>query len=428
MANTQSGSLTLNNCTVFGNQLVDHIAVPLTNYAGIENDSGTVTLNNSIVCSNLWNGTNSNVAPPAGGNNLVDANPMLMSLGDHGGPTLTMPPLPGSPAIDTGADSITNLLAVDQPILPRLAGPHVDIGAVEAEGAITLSAVASNSAAVLSGMVYTNSLPASYYFAYGLTTNYTAYTATSSVTGQFVGGSTLALVPLTTYHFQLVATSDSLGTSSGGDRTFTTPASSQLPTVSNFSYQVVGTNPVTGATTIQFSAYVDSHGSGAIVNFVYGLTSAYGVVSDPVNLPSSISASNITAAVSGFVPVNTYHWSVMTTNAFGIAIAADQNFFLPSSGIPGDLNGDGIVSQSEFDAVYTNYAKTSPWRYMTNVAGLGGTNVTFALSNSDIGSYTVQYSTNLTDWTTLGPAIPRFLFVDTNAPASPQRYYRLVFP
>jgi hypothetical protein len=65
---------------------------------------------------------------------------------------------------------------------------------------------------------------------------------------------------------------------------------------------------------------------------------------------------------------------------------------------------------------------------MTNVAGLGGTNVTFALSNAPAGSFSVEYSTNLVNWFCLGPATPRYLFTDTNAPALPQRHYRLRWP
>ena len=86
------------------------------------------------------------------------------------------------------------------------------------------------------------------------------------------------------------------------------------------------------------------------------------------------------------------------------------------------------MSQTELDAVYGNYLQTSPFLQMTNVAGLGGTNVTFALSNSLNGAYGVEYSTNLTNWTLLGPARPRYLFTDTNAPANPQRSYRLRWP
>jgi hypothetical protein len=47
-----------------------------------------------------------------------------------------MAPLPGSPAIDAGDDSVLQpplSLTTDQRGLPRLSGPHVDIGAVEVQ-------------------------------------------------------------------------------------------------------------------------------------------------------------------------------------------------------------------------------------------------------------------------------------------------------
>lgn len=95
---------------------------------------------------------------------------------------------------------------------------------------------------------------------------------------------------------------------------------------------------------------------------------------------------------------------------------------------PGDLNGDGIVDQSELNAVLAHYWPSSPWLLLTNMAGLGGGNVIFALSNSTAGAFSIEYSTNLVDWEYLGPATPRYEFNDTNAPALPQRYYRLRWP
>ena len=60
------------------------------------------------------------------------ADPVLAPLGNYGGPTLTMPPQFGSPAIDaSGAVSAST----DQRGLPRLVGAAADIGAVELQAA-----------------------------------------------------------------------------------------------------------------------------------------------------------------------------------------------------------------------------------------------------------------------------------------------------
>jgi hypothetical protein len=86
------------------------------------------------------------------------------------------------------------------------------------------------------------------------------------------------------------------------------------------------------------------------------------------------------------------------------------------------------VDGNELNQVLTNYWPYSPWLYLTNVAGLGGTNVSFSLSNSIAGAFSVEYTTDFSNWYYLGAATPRYLFTDTNAPAVPQRYYRLRWP
>lgn len=59
---------------------------------------------------------------------LVVPDPMLTSLGDHGGPTLTRRPLAGSLVIDAGSISPHSK---DQRSFPRPIGHRADIGAVE---------------------------------------------------------------------------------------------------------------------------------------------------------------------------------------------------------------------------------------------------------------------------------------------------------
>jgi hypothetical protein len=134
-------------------------------------------------------------------------------------------------------------------------------------------------------------------------------------------------------------------------------------------------------------------------------------------------------------PGRPIYWSVQAVDtAFaGSPFAPEKSFALsvtpPSgTGAPGDTNGDGVVSDAELNTVLSNYFPNSPFLQMTNVAGLGGTNVTFALTNSLAGAFSVEYTTNLLDWLFLGPATPRYEFTDTNAPAEPQRYYRLRWP
>ena len=163
-AGTYAGTLTLNQCTLSGNigNGIDNFGALTLNQCtlsgnsagtggGIYNwDTTTLTLKNTIV------GGNSGSAFPAGadiyggiltyaGSNLVQSvydfgstgpapltnAPDLAPLGNYGGPTQTMPPLPGSPAIDAGSNDATNNFATDQRGLPRFVGPQVDIGAVE---------------------------------------------------------------------------------------------------------------------------------------------------------------------------------------------------------------------------------------------------------------------------------------------------------
>lgn len=179
-------------------------------------------------------------------------------------------------------------------------------------------------------------------------------------------------------------------------------------------------------TVLPVGADVNPFGFVTTVFLQYGPTDQYGFATPPMTIGASASAIPVSLAMS--VPFGvTYHYRLVAQNTVGTAYGADH-LAQGKAVTPGDTNGDGIVSQSELDAVYANYVTNSPWLSMTNVAGLGGTNVTFALEGSPLGAYTVEYSTNLTDWLPLGPAMPRYGFTDTNAPALPQRHYRLRYP
>jgi len=114
-------------------------------------DPGVVTLNNTIVADNTAAGMPADVAgqhPLLGSHNIVVAanadvipadtlrtDPRLGPLLHNGGPTLTMAPGTGSPAIDAGLIAQPQLEATDQRagLFRRMFGPAPDIGSIEVQ-------------------------------------------------------------------------------------------------------------------------------------------------------------------------------------------------------------------------------------------------------------------------------------------------------
>ena len=118
--------VSLNNCTLVGNT-----ASPSgPNGGAIFNAAPTaIALTNSIITQNFP----PNVGSLIGANNIASGNPQLAAFALYGGTTRTMPPLPGSSAVDAGANSVTNFLATDQRGYRRRSGAYVDVGAVEVQ-------------------------------------------------------------------------------------------------------------------------------------------------------------------------------------------------------------------------------------------------------------------------------------------------------
>lgn len=143
-------TLTLHSVTIAGNAApsganvgLDHLGGYDSYFASVPN--AAVTFINTIIANPLGGGTNctdlTTSTITSGGYNLdsdttcglagtadqVLVDPLLGPLTDNGGPTPTMAPGVGSPAIDTG----TTTLTVDQNNTTRPTGAGDDIGAVE---------------------------------------------------------------------------------------------------------------------------------------------------------------------------------------------------------------------------------------------------------------------------------------------------------
>jgi CSLREA domain-containing protein len=121
------------------------------NSDGVDNLAGTVTVGGTIVADNVNANCTGSISEGAGYNldsstscgfavatDITSTEPLLGSLSDNGGPTLTQALLAGSPAIDHGGTAATGCPATDQRGLPRPDEASdngvCDIGAYESQG------------------------------------------------------------------------------------------------------------------------------------------------------------------------------------------------------------------------------------------------------------------------------------------------------
>lgn len=122
------GTMNVIQCTIYGNSGSYYDGGPL---GGGIRAIGPMVVGNSIVAGNMGEDIFAFEYTSTGGN-FIGGNPMLAPLGNYGGPTQTMPPLPGSPAMD--AANVVAGLATDQRGSARVSGAAPDIGAVESSG------------------------------------------------------------------------------------------------------------------------------------------------------------------------------------------------------------------------------------------------------------------------------------------------------
>jgi len=151
--------------------------------------------------------------------------------------------------------------------------------------------------------------PASSQVEYGTSAAYGNLTPLdpANVTSHSVG--LAGLQPGTLYHYRVISTNAN-GTSVSNDYTFTTGGP---PSISNVQAVNVGSHSATITWTTNVPA--DSQ-------VRYGTTPAYGSQT-PVD-PAAVTSHSVT--LTGLVPATTYHYQVVSTNAYGSAASADFTF------------------------------------------------------------------------------------------------------
>ena len=198
------------------------------------------------------------------------------------------------------------------------------------------------------------------------------------------------------------------------------------PSVATLASAAPTNNSSIAAASTFLNAMVNPGGLVTALFFQYGLTPAYGATTAPLPAGFGTNSFLTNEFVTGLTPGLTYHYRAVATNNMGVYQGADLTITAPLFFPAGDLNGDGVVAQSELNAALSNYWQNSAL-YMTNADKLAQGYFQFALTNDP--AFSVLVSTNLNQWDYLGPAFQVYQFYDPQASTNaPRRFYRLRYP
>ena len=390
-------SVTLTNCTVSGNSadgsggglknffssvtLINTIVAGNTNSVAAASDiSGTVSGSNNLIGTGGSGGLVNGVA----GNIVGVANALLAPLGNYGGPTQTMPLLPGSLAINNGIGG-AGIPVADQRGMGRVGA--VDIGAFESQG-FTLTPVAggtgqtaivgnafANALAVIvtannvnepvNGGIVTfvatpagNGASATFSGSAVISGGQASVIATANlIVGSYtVSASATGAVPVVSFALRNITTVDASATAVGwGSQTRGLAGRTNLPWTNISKFVLTFNSPV--APTIGDLSVIGRGGRVYVVSSV-------SVVGNTVTwtLAAPITAADIvTVTVNPLLAIYSIQLRILPgdVNDDGIVNAQDQvlvrNAYLgigtPST-IPRvffDLNGDGVVNVTDYN-------------------------------------------------------------------------------
>ncbi len=368
-------TLNVNNSTITGNTSYDG------NGGGIYNaGSGTVTLTNSIVAGNTdpgYDGEDCYNCGTQSSNNLISTSTTpitttalkLGTLANNGGPTETMMPLTGSPALNAGSGST---LSTDQRGFPRPTGNGVvsDLGSVQAgDLTVTTTADTTNSGTTCDGTA-TCSLRDAITLAnsYGSGDISFASSITSTPSTITLGS---ALPPITATNINITGPGANLLTISG-----------------NKQYEVFNINSgvtasISGLTIANGNASsgggINNAGTLTVSNSAFSGNSAASAYGGGISNGGTVTVSNSTfsgntAGIGG---------GGISNGSSGIVTVSNSTFSGNTAGGGGILNGGGTVTVSNST-------------FSGNMAGTGGGiynyNGTVTLTNSIVAGNTESTS------------------------------------
>lgn len=168
----------------------------------------------------------------------------------------------------------------------------------------------SETSALLHGTVNPNGSGTTYYFQWGLSTDYgaddTAVSAGSGTKTVSVARTAGGLIPGTTYHYRLVAINHD-GTSVGSDRTFTT-AGHPPPDVAT------GSATQLSSSGALLTGVVNPHGQQTTWTFEWGTTTAYGNSTFGGAVGPTSSPVSVASQLQGLAAGTIFHFRLVATH------------------------------------------------------------------------------------------------------------------
>ena len=189
----------------------------------------------------------------------------------------------------------------------------------------TEAGINGSTSASLNGTILPNGLDTTWWFQWGLTTNYDNTTSSDVVTGDNtspvpVSIALYGLATSTTYHFQLFGSNND-GTVSGGDLTFTTTAAASPPALLTLAANSISSNSAV------LNGTIDANGSQAIAHFEYGTDTSYsgGHVGTYFTSENG-DVESFSYTLTGLSPNTTYHYRAFGFNCCLEGFGGDVTF------------------------------------------------------------------------------------------------------
>lgn len=165
----------------------------------------------------------------------------------------------------------------------------------------------TDTSAVLHAAVNPNGKATTYYFQWGLTTEYgvnsVAHSAGHSTHAVAVSTTAAGLIPGTTYHYRVVATNGS-GESIGVDRTFKTTGNPP---------PVVATGPATqvGKNTVTVTGVISPNNQATTYYFQWGTTTGYGQQTGALVVPAGATSVTVSTTLTGLEARTIFHYRLV---------------------------------------------------------------------------------------------------------------------